>query len=161
MWRKPMARERFRAFLAALAVVAVDQLTKAWALAALSDCPVPILVDVVRLVLRFNTGAAFSVAWGGPSVLLVVNLAASAFLCWYILRVKTLRILPMLGLILGGALGNTIDRVFQGPVTDFIDIGIGTLRWPVFNVADIALVAGGLLMLLKAGGKGSEGDDRA
>jgi len=156
-----MGRERLRAFLTALAVTAVDQGTKAWALASLSDRPVPVLGDVVRFVLRFNTGAAFSVAWGGPSVLLVVNIVASVLLFWYIFRVRSRRVLPMLVLILGGALGNTMDRVFHGHVTDFIDIGIGTLRWPVFNVADIALVVGGVLMLLKAGGKGAEGDEKA
>jgi signal peptidase II len=119
----------------------------------LSFEPVPILGEVLRFVLRFNTGAAFSVAWGGPMVLLVFNVVASILLCVYILRMKSTRVMLFLGLILGGALGNTIDRVFRGPVTDFIDMGIGTLRWPVFNVADIALVVGGALLLLKSGGK--------
>ncbi len=155
-----MKREKVRAFALALAVTALDQITKALALRSLTEVPVPVIGDVVRLVLRFNTGAAFSVSWGGPSVLLVFNLVACVFLAYYMLRMKSARVMLFLGLILGGALGNTVDRVVQGPVTDFIDIGLGTLRWPVFNVADIALVVGGALLLLKAGGKGSGENDR-
>lgn len=155
-----MNRDKVRAFALALAVVALDQLTKALALRNLTEVPVPVIGDVVRLVIRFNYGAAFSVAWGGPSVLLVFNIVASLFLVYYMLRMKSTRVMLFLGLILGGALGNTVDRIVQGPVTDFIDIGLGTLRWPVFNVADIALVVGGALLLLKSGGKGSGENDR-
>lgn len=156
-----MNRDRVRAFLVAFGVLLVDQLTKAWALSRLDAVPVPIVGDVLRLVLRFNTGAAFSVAWGGPTVLLVFNLVASVLLFFYMLRMKSTRVMLFLGLILGGAIGNTIDRVFRGPVTDFIDMGIGTLRWPVFNVADIALVVGGALLLLSSGGKCACKDVRA
>lgn len=156
-----MNRDRVRAFLLAFGVLVVDQLTKAWALRNLDFVPVPILGDVVRFVLRFNTGAAFSVSWGGPMVLLVFNVVASVLLLVYMLRMKSTRVMLFLGLILGGALGNTVDRVLRGPVTDFIDMGIGTLRWPVFNVADIALVVGGALLLLSSGGKCACKDVRA
>lgn len=156
-----MNRDRVRGFLVALGVAGVDQITKAWALSRLDFEPVPILGDVLRLVLRFNTGAAFSVAWGGPMVLLVFNVLASVLLLVYMLRMKSTRVMLFLGLILGGAVGNTIDRVLRGPVTDFIDMGIGTLRWPVFNVADIALVVGGALLLLSSGGKCACKDVRA
>ncbi len=156
-----MNRDRVRAFLVAFGVLVVDQLTKVWALSNLDSVPVPIVGDVLRFVLRFNTAAAFSIAWGGPMVLLVFNVVASVLLVVYILRMKSTRVMLFLGLILGGALGNTIDRVFRGPVTDFIDMGIGTLRWPVFNVADIALVVGGALLLLSSGGKCACKDVRA
>ncbi len=156
-----MNREKVRAFAVALLVLAADQVTKAVALANLSQVPVPVLGDFIRLVIRYNTGAAFSVSWGGPMVLLVFNVLASLFLIFYMLRMKSTRVMLFLGLILGGALGNTLDRILQGPVTDFIDIGVGTLRWPVFNVADMALVIGGALLLLKTGGKCACKDDRA
>ena len=81
-----MKREKVRAFALALAVTALDQITKALALRSLTEVPVPVIGDVVRLVLRFNTGAAFSVSWGGPSVLRVVQLVGCVFLGYLMLR---------------------------------------------------------------------------
>lgn len=146
-----------RAFLIAFGVLLADQVTKILALSHLSETqPLPVIGETVRLVLRFNEAAAFSIAWGGPVFLLVFNSVASLALIGYMLKMKSSRVVLFLGAILGGALGNLVDRIAQGSVTDFIDLGVGTLRWPVFNVADIAIVAGGALLLLFPGGKGSK-----
>jgi signal peptidase II len=152
---------KLRAFFLAFSVLVVDQLTKFFALRHLSETdPLPVLGETVRFVLRFNTAAAFSLAWGGPMFLLVFNAVASVALAVYMIRMQSSRVVLFLGAILGGALGNTVDRVVQGKVTDFIDVGLGTLRWPVFNVADIAIVVGGALLLLFSGRKGSKNEQK-
>lgn len=137
----------------AAAIVAVDQLTKWWALEALADGPVD-LVGSLRLRLVFNTGGAFSLGRGMAPVLAVVALVLVVVLA----RMGRLASRPLpavaIGAVLGGALGNLADRLFRqgdgflgGAVVDFVDLQ----WWPVFNVADIAIVVGALLVLLTAG----------
>ena len=134
----------------AAAVVAIDQLTKHWAVSALDDRSIDV-VWTLRLHLVRNTGAAFSLLVGlGPLIAVVVAVVV-------VVLVRTGRSAPTgavavaLGLIVGGALGNLADRVFRagdglfgGAVVDFIDLQ----WWPVFNVADAAVVVGGALLLL-------------
>ena len=124
-------------WLVAIVVVLVDQLTKAWAASALADGHrVALLGDLLGLVLVRNPGAAFSFATGQTWIFtVVVVLRASRRLAsrWWAVT---------LGLVLGGAVGNLIDRlvrspgVFRGHVVDFIDYG----GYFVGNVADIAIV---------------------
>jgi len=134
----------------AAVVVAVDQITKWWALNALEDRPID-LVWTLSLRLTFNTGGAFSLGRGLAPFLAV----AALVLVVVVARVGRLshRLGPALGvaLVLGGAVGNLTDRVFRegggplgGAVVDFIDLG----WWPVFNAADIAIVIGAGLLLL-------------
>jgi len=134
----------------AAGVLLLDQLTKAWALRALDDAPID-LVWTLRLNLTFNTGAAFSQGEGlGP----FIGVAAAAVvigLLWSGRAVPNRTGAVAMGVILGGALGNLCDRAFRegdgflgGAVIDFIDF-----QWfPVFNVADIAVVGGAMLLIL-------------
>jgi signal peptidase II len=148
----PEAGERHRtAFLGAAAVVvAIDQLTKHWALNALDDGPID-LVGSLRLNLVFNDGAAFSLGSGRSTLIAVVGIAVAAYLFHLGWRADRLRWAAGLGVLLGGALGNLFDRalragdgVLGGHVVDFVDLQ----WWPVFNVADMALWVGiGLLLL--------------
>lgn len=138
------------AFLACAAgVVAADQLTKALAASKLLlGAPVPVIGDVVRFTLVHNTGAAFGLFPGSRGPFIVISILAIAVVLYLFLR-ETYRALHhrvLLGCILGGAIGNLIDRVRLGYVVDFVDIGAGSVRWPVFNVADSAVTLGVILL---------------
>jgi signal peptidase II len=140
---------------AATAVLALDVATKVWAVARLSDREIETLGGLVVLHEQRNPGAAFSLA-GGATVLFSVIAIGIAFVIVRTARKITSNAWALtLGLLLGGALGNLVDRLlrspgpFRGHVVDFIDLHWhGESVWPVFNVADMAIVAGGALALL-------------
>lgn len=135
----------------AAATIVIDQLTKWWALEQLEDGPIDV-VGSLRLRLVFNEASAFSIGGGsawGPFVTLV-GLFVIVGLLWFV-RTTPGR-LPAIaaGLVVGGAIGNLIDRAARsdrgfmgGGVVDFVDLG----WWPVFNVADSAVVVGVILLL--------------
>jgi signal peptidase II len=133
--------------LAALVVV-LDWLTKRWAIAVLAPRePIALLGDFLRLTFTRNTGVAFGLLADLRLPLGWVSVLALVFVLWLALRSGTRDRVraTALGLILGGAVGNLIDRVRWGSVVDFVDLGIGSLRWPVFNLADSAITVGVLL----------------
>jgi len=148
----------------AAAVVVVDQLTKTWALRALQDGPIE-LVWTLQFNLTFNTGAAFSRFPGlGPYIGILAAVVAVGLL-WSGRTVPTRTGAVAVGLIFGGAIGNLIDRAFRagdgflgGGVVDFIDV-----QWyPIFNVADMGVVLGALLLLFATARYGygdGDGDD--
>ena len=138
----------------AAAVLVVDQAVKAWILEGL-DLPLRLSVDLIgplRLTMVWNEGVSFGflqarhdlARWGLTAFALVVALALAAWA-----RRADRRLLGVaLGLIIGGAVGNAIDRARFGAVVDFIDVSaLGFFPW-VFNVADAAITIGVLLMLL-------------
>jgi signal peptidase II len=133
----------------AAVVVIVDQLTKRWALDELSDGNID-LIGSLRFNLAFNKGMAFSQGTGLGPVIGVIALLVVVALLVSIGR-STSRVYPLaVGLIIGGAVGNLLDRLFRAPgwlrggVVDFIDVQ----WWPIFNVADIGVTLGGVLLLL-------------
>jgi signal peptidase II len=132
------ARLRGRAAAAALAVVAADQATKALALARLSDGGLALLGPWLRLVLVHNTGAAFGLLGGGDRPLAAVGALAAAGLWWASGRAARPAVAWALGLVLGGAVGNLLDRLVRHAVVDFVAVG----PWPVFNLADAAVTVG-------------------
>jgi signal peptidase II len=137
---------RVGVFLACAAVIiALDQWTKSLASSRLLlGVPVPLLGDTVRFTLVHNTGAAFGLFPGSRVPFIVISILAILVVFYLFLR-ETYRSLAnriLLGCILGGAIGNLLDRVRLGWVVDFIDMGAGTVRWPVFNVADSAVTLG-------------------
>lgn len=137
--------------LTAALVVAADLLTKALASRLLvPGSPVRVLGDFVRFTLVHNTGAAFGLFPGSRTAFIVFSLLAIIVIAALYLRMAERRRLELvaLGALLGGALGNLHDRVRHGFVVDFIEIGIDRFRWPVFNVADIAVTGGVALLLL-------------
>lgn len=144
---------RYRLFaLAAAASLAADQLTKIWARGALPldgrgrGVRVPVIDGFFDWVLQFNTGSAFSLfdsgGLGSRVFLSLVALIALGAILWMLRRATAgSRGLPVaLGLMAGGALGNLIDRVAFGQVTDFVLWYYDDFFWPVFNVADACLV---------------------
>jgi signal peptidase II len=134
-------------------VVALDLGTKLIAAAMLSPQHVPheILGNHLRLTLVYNPGAAFGLNLGVYSRWIFMALTAGALVILGRLYRDTrqgdfIRVLA-LGLVCGGAVGNLIDRIRSGTgVVDFIDVGVGDLRWPTFNVADMAVSVGAFLL---------------
>lgn len=154
--------------VAALLVVAggvlgLDQWTKHLATANLSGRPpLEVLGDFVRLTYALNSGVAFSLGAGTRFPFYVFSIAAALVILWLLARGRISRLSQQLALalILGGALGNLVDRITSGLVVDFIEIGVGRFRWPVFNVADSAVSIGVVLFIL-TGAPGSRPADAA
>ncbi len=137
--------------LAVAAVILVaDQLTKWWALERLSDGSVIDVVWTLRFNLTFNTGASFGLGGEFGPLIGLLAIGIVGFLVWQGRTVSTRTGAVALGMILGGALGNLSDRAFRGDglfdgaVVDFIDVQ----WWPVFNIADVGVVLGVLLLLV-------------
>ena len=135
-------------FLAAAAVLLLDQATKLFGLFVL-DLPLtePIrLGPFLDLVAHWNRGISYGLfqqsSEAGRWLLLAISAAASAALSVWIARAGGPLLAASLGLILGGAVGNAIDRLAYGAVFDFVHFHIGAWSWYVFNVADAAIVAG-------------------
>jgi len=111
---------------------------------------VGILGDYLRLSHVRNIGASFGLFPGNTTVLIAVSGAAVAVVLYLAFRARgKTGSMCFLGLILGGALGNLYDRLRFGEVIDFFDVGFGRHRWPVFNVADIAVTVGVFLLLFE------------
>jgi signal peptidase II len=135
------------------AVVLVDFITKRMAVAALVPQRLPheLFGDAVRLTLVYNPGAAFGLHLGQYSrwIFMILTVAALGIL-WRLYQATRQGDVPRtlaLALVSAGAIGNLIDRV-RSPlgVVDFIDVGIGDMRWPTFNVADMAVSTGAFLL---------------
>jgi signal peptidase II len=139
---------------AAVGVIILDVVTKALAVANLQPQHMPhaVLGEIVRFTLAYNPGAAFSMSLGEYSRVAFGAFAVIALvILWRLYRASTpgdlMRVLA-LGLASGGAAGNLIDRLRPGSkgVVDFIDIGVGDIRFWTFNVADSAVTVGALML---------------
>jgi signal peptidase II len=133
------------------ATVVADQLTKAAALSALSQgIAVPVFPGF-NLTLGFNEGASFGMMGGvmAGKPLLMAALTGALTLAFAVMAFRAQHPLERIGygLVVGGALGNIIDRLRQGAVTDFLDFYWRDWHWPTFNVADIAITLGAVLIL--------------
>jgi signal peptidase II len=136
----------------ALAVVIVDQLSKAAVTAALAPGEsTPVLGDLLRIVHGQNTGALFGLFKDNAAMFGAVSLVVIGLIVAYHARAAASPYLTVtLALLLGGAIGNMLDRLRLGSVVDFVDAGIGTLRFYTFNVADSAISLALLLLILAA-----------
>lgn len=137
----------------ALLVLVLDQISKAWVLANFRLMDRQVVTSFFNLVLVFNPGASFSFladAGGWQKWFFVVlALGISLWLLSLLKKHAQERLLPAaLSLILGGALGNVIDRLRYDAVVDFLDFHLAGYHWPAFNVADSAIFVGVALMLL-------------
>ncbi len=128
-------------------MVALDQATKELALQALQDAHVDVIEGVLRFRLTYNSGGAFGLLPGLPGFFLIATLVIVAAILIGVRKVEDERWAIPLGMVLGGGLGNAADRVFRdtgGGVVDFIDLHV----WPLFNVADMSIVLGALVILI-------------
>lgn len=140
---------RWQLLTVSVVVIVIDQLSKAWALGALDDSSYEgPLGSGLRLV--YNRGSAFSLGEGLGPLFGILALVISIALFWIVRSVEKRSVVLGLGLVQGGAVGNVIDRLFRdgdgflgGAVIDFLEIGDW---WPVFNIADAAIVIGGAMV---------------
>lgn len=141
-------------FLLALFIIVIDQVTKHWALMTLEPYQPLSLGPMINLTLAYNSGVAFSFLnnvgewhrWFLPAF----SFGMSIVLVVWMLRLASIERLELcaISLILGGAIGNLIDRIMHGYVIDFIDVYYKTHHWPVFNGADSAICIGAFLLLM-------------
>jgi signal peptidase II len=147
---KSLALPRYLAI--AVIVLLLDQLSKWSALSNLQmGAPEPVL-PFLNWLLLFNPGAAFSFLAQGSGwqrwFFTILGLAASVYIIWMLHKNQNDKLLCIaLSLILGGALGNVLDRMMYGAVVDFIDVYYGNWHWPAFNIADSAICIGAALII--------------
>lgn len=140
-------------FALAAGIVAADQLVKWLVLSGFVPGERREVTDFLNLVLVFNKGAAFSLfaqapGWQTP-LLIGFALVAAVVVSVFLVRTEGSRMMRAgLALILGGALGNVIDRLRLGHVVDFVDLHAMGMHWPAFNVADSAITLGAALLIL-------------
>ncbi len=137
----------------ASAVIVVDQLAKAWLVSAVpvGGGSIEVVGDWLRLIHGRNDGGLFGLFEGSAELFAVASVGVIAFIVLYHARSRPSLVLSTaLGLLLGGAIGNLIDRIRLGYVVDFVDAGIGSLRFYTFNIADSAISLSILLLILVA-----------
>jgi len=146
-------RARWPLFIGlAASIVIVDQLTKLWLTSILGPGERrEVLGDLVRIVHSQNTGALFGLFKDQALLFGLVSVGVVALIVWYHGSAgrNTLTSIA-LGLLLGGALGNMADRFRLGYVVDWVDVGLGNLRFYTFNVADSAISCAILLLIISA-----------
>ncbi len=158
-------RIAFAAYGFALAIIIVDQLTKAWVLDAMAMLTadgalidkemwwrhsIPVIDPILKFSFVLNDGVSFGLFGGGAGrwALSLFSIAVAVFLAVWATRTDRRMLVTAIGFIMGGALGNVIDRIRFGGVVDFIDFsGTGVFPW-IFNVADAAINIGVLLLII-------------
>jgi len=138
-------------FILISVVIVADQLTKHLIRDMMTvGQSIPVLGDVVRFTFVENRGIAFGIRISHGWIFTVLSIVASIGIIIYLVKQwqESNWIKSALALILGGAVGNLIDRIAFSKVVDFVDVGIGTTRWPVFNVADSAVVIGMFILFI-------------
>jgi signal peptidase II len=141
----------------------LDRLTKMWAEGALAGrAPVEVIPGVLSFNYTTNSGGAFGLGRSAPWLFATATVAVSLVIVVMSFRMSRPLVAVSLGLILGGALGNLTDRVVNGPalsghVTDFIDFHV----WPVFNLADSAIVLGAVVLAIATGRRGEPAGESA
>jgi signal peptidase II len=155
-----ITRIALTAYAFALLIIVLDQLTKAWVLsipdvASVEQIPVGyIFAEIWPPILRFtfvqNTGVSFGLFGGGEArwMLTIFSVVVSVGLAWWATQSNRRLLITAIGFVMGGALGNVIDRIRFGYVVDFIDFsGTGVFPW-VFNIADSAITIGVVLLII-------------
>lgn len=135
----------YRVLFLSVMIVVLDQGTKAIVTDQISlGESIPVIGELVKFTHIKNPGMAFGLRLGNRLFFTIFSSVASVVILLYVIRMRDHALTPLvaLTLILGGAVGNLIDRIRFGEVTDFIDVGISSYRWPVFNVADSAVTIG-------------------
>ncbi len=140
-----------RILLLAAAIVLADQVVKLIVVQTVRlGASIDVVGSIVRLTHTSNTGAAFGLFRGGGAWFIWISAVASIAIIAFTREIAKMRFWERtaFGLVLGGAVGNLIDRVRLGAVVDFLDIGFGAARWPAFNVADSAISVGVVILAI-------------
>ena len=143
-------------FAAAGAAYLLDRLSKVWAERVLPASPVEVIPGVFTLRFTTNSGGAFSIGGSASWLFATATTVVSIIIVVTAFRHRSALTAVALGLILGGALGNLTDRIVRGPglsgrVVDFVDLHV----WPIFNLADSAIVVGAVLIVIGTMRRGS------
>ncbi|QDO95830.1 signal peptidase II [Ferrovibrio terrae] len=147
-----MSRTFRLGLLIALGIFVADQISKVYFLDLMQQNPTGITVTpFFNLVMVWNTGVSFGMfsedSAGRSWTLIAVSFVVTVWLLWWLWRAHSRLVAVALGMIIGGAIGNVIDRYRFGAVFDFLDFHAFGWHWPAFNVADCAIVVGVLLLL--------------
>ncbi len=129
----------------------LDQVSKLFAVNYLRplDPPVEIVGSIVRLKLTFNPYGVFGISVGSNELYYVLSIIGLAVLCYVALTVGDEDNTIVFGLLIGGAIGNLVDRIRFGYVIDFIDMGFGNIRWFTYNFADAFITVGAVFLLMR------------
>ena len=150
--RRTSGSANWRWLWLAVAVIALDQLSKHWIVASFQPGEELPLTPFASLVLAFNRGAAFSFLAGGSGwqrwLFAVIAVVASVAMVWFLRRGSRALFCAGLALIIGGALGNLYDRVTLGHVVDFVLLHWRGWYYPAFNVADSAITIGAAALIV-------------
>jgi signal peptidase II len=146
----------------AVIVIVLDQLTKYWIHEILTYGQAIEVLPFFNLILVYNPGAAFSFLSDQPgwqrNLFIAIATVASGWVLYLLARFPHKRLFCVaLALILGGAIGNLIDRIVFGAVIDFVDIHVAGYHWPAFNVADSSITCGAALLILAGFGGQEDG----
>jgi signal peptidase II len=137
--------------LAILSIV-IDQAFKIYMVEYMMSYPFGIdVTSFFRLIMVWNSGVSFGLFAGGETtrwILIGLSSIISVVLLVWMMRAERKFLGAGIGLVLGGAVGNIIDRIHYGRVADFFDVDLIFMRWPAFNIADIAIVVGVTLLLV-------------
>ena len=157
-----ISRLAFAAYGLALAVIVLDQLTKAMVLNAIDAAHISQIPDgyriaevmppVFNLTYVLNTGVSFGLFGGGAGrwILSVFSVVVAGLLAWWATRADRRLLIAAIGLVMGGAIGNAIDRIRFGYVVDFVHLHAGPWSFYVFNIADAAITIGVVILLVRA-----------
>ncbi|MBM7571753.1 signal peptidase II [Aquibacillus albus] len=138
-------------YFIAIVIILIDQLSKWWVVANMElGESITVIENVFYLTSHRNTGAAWGILAGQMFFFYIVTTVVIIVVIYYIHKfAKDNKLMGWsLAFILGGAIGNFIDRIFRKEVVDFFNVYIGTYDYPIFNIADSALVVGVILMLI-------------
>lgn len=151
--KSPKQVRLFGFLVTAWLVIAIDQLAKFLAIEYLKPGQVvPVLGDLLKLVLVYNDSAAFSLGYGATWIFAITSSIATLVIIWLSSRLETMAWSITGGVALGGVVGNLVDRLFREPgfgvghVVDFISI---PFNFPIFNIADIAIVAVAVIVVVR------------
>jgi signal peptidase II len=129
-------------------IVVLDQLAKYWVINGIGNQVIRAIPGLINFVYVKNTGAAFSILSESTGILGIISIlfCLGVLAYWYFRRPEHILMKTSLTLLFAGALGNAIDRIFRGYVVDFIETAF--IDFPVFNVADIAITCGAVIMAI-------------
>lgn len=141
-------------YVIAIIAIIVDQLTKYWIATGMErGDQISVIGNFFLITSHRNQGAAFGILQNQRWFFVVITLIVVVAIIWYIQKVKSQpdKLLPVaLSLVLGGAIGNFIDRARMGEVVDFLQFNFGSYTFPIFNVADSCIVVGVALIIIDA-----------
>ncbi|SDB87800.1 signal peptidase II Aspartic peptidase. MEROPS family A08 [Pelagirhabdus alkalitolerans] len=138
-------------YLLAIIIIALDQMTKRWVVVNMElRESIPVIEDIFYITSHRNPGAAWGILQDQMYFFYIVTIIVIGVIVYYMTKYakENMWIGIGLGLVLGGAIGNFIDRLIYQEVVDFLNVYIGTYNYPIFNVADSALVVGVIILAI-------------